>query len=155
MPTSSDAACRVQPGSSTPGIVSESGLPMRMSAKPCIFLFVSQSTILMRMHVQLQPLSPAEDQMFWHCAVWAVWQEKLGLRLQQRAPEDPSHQRVGIPTNQPNNRPKISRQDSSRLSKDKPASPIALAAAALNEIALLPLSLQMKLIILMCKQVSI
>lgn len=72
MSTSSDAACRVQAGSSTPGIVSESGLPMRMSAKSCIFLFASQSTILMRMHLQLQPVSSAEDQVFWHCAVWAV-----------------------------------------------------------------------------------
>lgn len=50
---------------------------------------------------------------------------------------------------------KIFCQDSSPLSKDKPASPITVAAAAPNETAMLPLSPQMKRIIPSCKQASL
>ena len=103
MPTSSATVWKVRGGSNNSNsnsnsnsIVSESGHPTRESVNT-----LQVPTFLIRAHLQLQPLPSTEDQMFWHCTVWTMYQEGSTVRLQSRPPESTSHKRVSQRTHQP------------------------------------------------------
>ena len=108
------------------------------------------------MHPQLQPLSPAENQMFRQCPLRTVYQEESILQYGQRVPETSGYKRVRrsspwllLDMIHPN----IAPEGFSTPSRDRLVSPVTPAAMALHRITLLLPSPPMKAMIHTHKQV--